>query len=194
VIATCGAAAYTAAADLRAVGLEVTVVDLRQESDCAQEAAAARAAGCEVLTGHTILGSHGRKRVAGLVVAPVDASGAVSATRTLACDCVGLSGGWTPAVHLFSQSRGKLVFDATIDAFIPGASVQAERSAGAARGTYQLAACLQEAGAPGPPRRGSRLSARSRRARRRRASTPSVSCRAAMARGAAAPSSICRTM
>ena len=144
VIATCGASAYPVAADLRAAGLDVTLVDLRQESECAREAAAARAAGCEVLTGHTILGSHGRKRVTDLVVAPVDASGAVGAARILPCDCVGLSGGWTPAVHLFSQSRGKIVFDADLDAFIPGATVQAERSAGAAKGTYQLAACLQE--------------------------------------------------
>ena len=108
-----------------------------------------RAAGCEVLTGHTVVGSHGRKRVTGLVVAPVGRVGAVGTPRTLTCDCVGLSGGWTPAVHLFSQSRGKLSFDATIDAFVPGASVQAERSAGAARGTYQLSACLEEGWAAG---------------------------------------------
>ena len=67
----------------------------------------------------------------------------------LSCDCVGLSGGWTPAVHLFSQSRGRLIFDAAIDAFTPGTSVQAERSAGAARGTYQLQACLEEGWAAG---------------------------------------------
>src|SRR6185369_7152878 len=97
VIATSGASAYTAAADIKAAGLEVAVVDLRQESDCASEAAALRAAGCEVLTGHAVVGSHGRKRVTGLIVAPVSASGAIGAPRTLACDCVGLSGGWTPA-------------------------------------------------------------------------------------------------
>ena len=108
-----------------------------------------RAAGCEVLTGHTVVGSHGRKRVTGLIVAPVGASGAIGTPRTLTCDCVGLSGGWTPAVHLFSQSRGKLRFDATIDAFVPGESVQAERSAGAAKGTYQLSACLEDGWAAG---------------------------------------------
>src|SRR6185503_14165753 len=75
VIATSGASAYTAAADLKTAGLEVALVDLRPESDCAAEAAALRAAGCEVLTGHTVVGSHGRKRVAGLVVAAVGASG-----------------------------------------------------------------------------------------------------------------------
>ena len=27
------------------------------------------------------------------------------------CNCLGISGGWTPAVHLFTQSGGKLKFD-----------------------------------------------------------------------------------
>jgi sarcosine oxidase subunit alpha len=149
VIATSGASAYTAAADLKKAGLEVSLVDLRPEADCAAEAEVLRASGCEVLTGHTVLGSHGRTRVSRLVVAPVGASGALGSARALACDCVGLSGGWTPAVHLFSQSRGKLRFDAAIDAFVPDESAQAVRSAGAANGSYRLSQCLEEGWAAG---------------------------------------------
>ena len=52
-------------------------------------------------------------------------------------------------MHLFSQSRGKLRFDAAIDAFVPGEGVQAERSAGAANGTYALGDCLEEGWAAG---------------------------------------------
>ena len=141
VFATNGASAYRAAADARAAGLHVTIVDTRSEAEIGAERALAQ--GIEILTGHTVVGSTGGKAVSGLVVAPVTA-GRVGARRTLACDCVGMSGGWTPAVHLFSQSRGKLVFRADIDAFVPGASVQAERSAGACAGTYDLAAILAE--------------------------------------------------
>ncbi|HEU4518677.1 MAG TPA: sarcosine oxidase subunit alpha family protein, partial [Microvirga sp.] len=149
VIATSGASAYAAARDARAAGLDVTVVDLRLEADAGPEVAEARAQGVTVLAGHTVVGSTGRKRVTGLIVAPIEAGGRVGARRTLACDAVGMSGGWTPAVHLFSQSRGKLRFDPDLDAFVPGQSAQAERSAGAARGTYDLAACLQEGFAAG---------------------------------------------
>ncbi|HEY0290778.1 MAG TPA: glycine cleavage T C-terminal barrel domain-containing protein, partial [Hansschlegelia sp.] len=109
--------------------------------ECGPEAASLRAAGVDVLTGHTIVGTRGRKRVEGLIVAPFS-NGRVGARRVIVCDCVGMSGGWTPAVHLFSQSRGKLAFDAALDAFVPGVSAQAERSAGAAGGIYDLAACL----------------------------------------------------
>ncbi|WP_020186970.1 sarcosine oxidase subunit alpha family protein [Methylopila sp. 73B] len=141
VFVTSGASAYAAAADAKAAGLEVVMVDLRPERDCAAEAADLRLKGVEVLTGQTVIGTKGRKRVAGLVVAP-SANGTVDARRVIACDCVGMSGGWTPAVHLFSQSRGKLAYDEGRDAFLPGVSAQAERSAGAAAGVYDLASCL----------------------------------------------------
>ncbi len=144
VIATTGASAYRAAIDLKAAGASVTVVDLRLEGDCGTELVAAVHAGVEVLTNHTVIGSHGRQRVTGLIVAKLDGNGAVGAPRVLACDCAGMSGGWTPAVHLFSQSRGKLRFDSGLDAFVPGASVQAETSAGSCRGVYDLAATIAD--------------------------------------------------
>jgi sarcosine oxidase subunit alpha len=67
-----------------------------------------------------------------------------------------MSGGWTPSVHLFSQSRGRLRFDQRLGAFVPGQSAARERSAGACNGTFGLAACLEEGYAAGdqaaPPR------------------------------------------
>ena len=47
--------------------------------------------------------------------------------RRLRCDLLLMAGGWTPSVHLFSQSRGKLRFDETLQAFVPGAAPQHER-------------------------------------------------------------------
>jgi sarcosine oxidase, subunit alpha len=142
VFATSGASAYTAAADAKAAGLDVVLIDVRGEDACGPEVAELRAMGCEVLTGHTVIGSQGRKRVTSLIVAPVDGQGRVGERRTLDCDCVGMSGGWTPSAHLFSQSRGKLRFEPAIDGFLPGAAAQAVRSAGANNGAYDLAACL----------------------------------------------------
>jgi sarcosine oxidase, subunit alpha len=161
VIATNGASAYQVALDLQAAGVEIMLLDVRTESACGPELAALRATGITVLTGHTIVGSTGRKRVTGLIVAPLSASGAPGKRLTLACDCVGMSGGWTPAVHLFSQSRGKLAFADSSDAFVPGKSAQHERSAGASRGTYDLAACLEEGWQAGVAAARTQISARS---------------------------------
>jgi sarcosine oxidase, subunit alpha len=144
VIATTGASAYQSALDLKAAGVDVTIVDLRLEQDCGPELTAAVHTGIEVLTGHTVIGARGRTRVNGLVVARLDAAGGIGVSRILGCDCVGMSGGWTPAVHLYSQSRGKLVFDTALDAFVPGTSAQAEVSVGSCRGVYDLGAGIAD--------------------------------------------------
>ena len=60
-----------------------------------------------------------------------------------------MSGGWTPSLHLFSQSRGKLVFDEALQLFKPGASAQRERSAGACNATFDLSGALAEGEAAG---------------------------------------------
>ena len=62
----------------------------------------------------------------------------------IACDAIAISGGWTPSVHLFSQSRGKLVFDEATRSFLPGAAAQAQTSVGACRGVFDLAEALAE--------------------------------------------------
>ena len=67
----------------------------------------------------------------------------------MACDALLMSGGWTPSVHLFSQSRGKLLFDEAMQVFKPGASAQRERSAGACNATFDLAGALAEGNAAG---------------------------------------------
>ena len=79
-----------------------------------------------------------RLRVSGLGLAHGEA------VEWVACDAVLMSGGWTPSVHLHSQSRGKVVYDEERGMFVPGASVQRERSAGGCKGTFSLAAALQE--------------------------------------------------
>ncbi|MCK5931346.1 MAG: (2Fe-2S)-binding protein, partial [Fulvimarina manganoxydans] len=144
VVATSSASAYRAALDAKAAGIATRIVDIRLEQDCGPELAQARSAGIEVLTGHTVIKALGGKRVKGLVVAPLGNGGSIGSRRTLDCDCVGMSGGWTPSVHLFSQSRGKLAFDAELDAFLPGQSAQAEISAGACHGVYDLKAVIED--------------------------------------------------
>jgi sarcosine oxidase, subunit alpha len=52
-------------------------------------------------------------------------------------------------VHLFSQSRGRLRFDDATQTFLPGQSVERERSAGACRGVYDLVAALADGAAAG---------------------------------------------
>ncbi len=143
--------AYAAALDLAGAGVNVAaLVDLRP-SPRGPLVEAARGRGIEVLGGHAIVATHGARRVSGVEVMRLnDAADAVlGAPRRIECDLVCASGGWNPAVHLFSQSRGRLRFDDEAACFVPGQSVQAERSAGACNGAFRLADCLAQGFAAG---------------------------------------------
>ncbi len=96
----------------------------------------ARAFGIPVHAGARITGTGGRTHVR---FVRTDA-----APGTVHCDTVLMSDGWTPTVHLFSQSRGKLRFDPDSGTFLPGPSAAAEQSAGACAGAFDVAACLAE--------------------------------------------------
>ena len=138
--------AYAAALHLADAGVGMAgIVDLRPNPGGGLPSRA-RARGIEIIGGHAIVGIEGVKGVKSAEVMALDATGegVVGAPRRIACDHILVSGGWNPAVHLFSQSGGKLDFDQALGCFVPGRSVQAERSAGACRGTFDLADCLEE--------------------------------------------------
>ncbi|HVW71290.1 MAG TPA: glycine cleavage T C-terminal barrel domain-containing protein, partial [Steroidobacteraceae bacterium] len=103
----------------------------------------ARHAGLPVQTGTTIVGTGGWLRIDNVRLARVDAHGTVlDGTQIMPCDLLLMSGGFTPTVHLFSQSRGKLAWDAKIQSFIPGEPAERVRSAGACRGVFALTTVL----------------------------------------------------
>src|SRR5690606_19504974 len=52
--------------------------------------------------------------------------------------------GLNPAVQLFCQSQGRLTFDETTAAFVPGEKAQRQDSVGAANGHFGLAEALSE--------------------------------------------------
>ena len=69
--------------------------------------------------------------------------------RRIECDLVALSGGWNPAVHLYSQARGKLRYDDALATFVPDGSPSPITPAGAANGRFDLAGALAEGHAAG---------------------------------------------
>ncbi len=148
VVFTNNDSAYAAALDLAAGGVAVkAVVDCRARAPEALIAALA-AAGIEHAPGSVVLHATGGRALRRVMLAKLDGAG-TSRQREIACDLLAVSGGWNPAVHLHAQSRGRPRYDAGIAAFVPGPPVQAERSAGAARGTFSLAGCLAEGVAAG---------------------------------------------
>ncbi len=149
VVATATDSAYLAAIDLKRAGVNIAVIaDYRAEGGVLT--AAARSEGIRVELGTTICETYGKLRVSAVKIGKIDASGNVKGqTETINCDTVLMSGGWTPTVSLFSQSRGKLAFDAATETFVPGKAAYDQISAGGSRGTFELAKALDEGYAAG---------------------------------------------
>ncbi len=139
--------AYAPAMAMAAGGARVKVADVRTEPGAVADRA--RAVGIEVLPGHAVVSAAGHRKVRGVMVASLGAEGQVGDPRYLRCDLVGMSGGWSPAVHLFSQSGGKLAWRAADACFIPGVPAQTTRVVGRANGTIGLSALMAEAHAAG---------------------------------------------
>ena len=81
-----------------------------------------------------IVAAHGRRRVRGV---DLGISGGRRTTR-IECDLVCVSGGWSPAVHLYSQARGVLRYDERLAAFIPDRCPLPIRAVGAAAGDIDV--------------------------------------------------------
>ncbi|MEM5585872.1 sarcosine oxidase subunit alpha family protein [Roseibium sp. AS2] len=148
-VATACDTAWQAAFDLADQGVEVTAIADMREAPPENLISIARARGIRVEAGCVVTGTLGRKRVRSALLGRLMTSGQVASGGQVDCDAILMSGGWTPTVSLYSQSRGKVVWDAAKGAYVPGTSVQHERSAGAAKGLYGLQATLEDGYAAG---------------------------------------------
>jgi sarcosine oxidase subunit alpha len=147
VVFTNNDSAHAAALALHGAGVAIeAIIDARPESALAGALPrAAMAAGLPIVAGAAIAGAHGARRVSAVDVLPLSGGRA----RRIDCDLVCVSGGWNPAVHLFSQARGTLRYDEALATFLPDHSPLPIVPAGAANGRFDLAAALADGHAAG---------------------------------------------
>ncbi|MGY1736826.1 2Fe-2S iron-sulfur cluster-binding protein [Geodermatophilus sp. SYSU D00684] len=143
VVFTTNDSAYDAALDLSRAGVRVqAVVDARPAGSPRRSEECERA-GIRVLPGAVVTGTRGVERVTHALVAPY-ADGEAGVSSAIPCDLLLVSGGWNPAVHLFSQARGRLRYDEALGAFLPGEELDGLAVAGSAAGVTHLAGCLAD--------------------------------------------------
>ena len=94
----------------------------------------------KVFKGFTIVNTNGYKKInkVSLMKLSKDGQKVIGSKINLSCDCLGVSGGWTPAVHLFTQSGGKLKFREEDQVFIPSKYSSDQVSIGACNGDLTL--------------------------------------------------------
>jgi len=116
------------------------VVDPRAEGP-SESAGALREMGTECLQGSVVIAANGGKslRSVSLQSFEVDSIKPAGSPRQLKCDCLAVSAGWIPLVHLASQAGGAPVWSDAIHAFLPGEARERWIAAGAIRGLFDPA-------------------------------------------------------
>ena len=120
---------WRTAADLVARGVPVAaVIDVRDRAPVAE------VPGARILMGSRVTATRGRRGLKGVTLANGE---------KLALDCLAVSGGWNPNVHLTCHHGGRPVWRDGIAAFVPGADLPGGMAvAGAAGGAFTAAAAL----------------------------------------------------
>ena len=143
--------AYRTAIALKAAGLDVPVILDARSAGGGALAAATKKLGIRVETGKAVAFVKGRGAVTGVAIC--DQAGQGTVLEEIACDCLAMSGGWSPVVHLWSHCGGKLIWDQALAMFRPDPE-KAPRdqkgegfvlAAGAANGHFSLGAVMQDA-------------------------------------------------
>jgi heterotetrameric sarcosine oxidase alpha subunit len=124
--------AHRTARDLALAGVRVAgVIDVRSDAKVTGD--------YPVFPGGRIIATQGRL---GLKSITIEHQGE---TRTIQTDCLAMSGGWNPTVHLTCHMNGRPVWEPGIASFVPrDNAISGMVVAGAARGVFTTSGCLAD--------------------------------------------------
>ena len=132
--------AYETAISLFNKGIKINaVIDIREKVN-SEITNHAEKIGIKIYNSYTIVDTSGYRRIKEVSIMKLSKDGqSVTGSKVkIKCDCLGISGGWTPAVHLFTQSGGKLKFDNEDNVFIPSKYPSDQISIGSCNGEFDL--------------------------------------------------------
>lgn len=145
VVATNNDDAYRTTFDLHASGVRnVVVIDTRTSiGEVLRREVMNRS--ITLHEGVAIRAVKGRRELKGIEIAKHLGGGRLGDDcRTIECDVLAMSSGWTPTIHLYSQAGGSLQYDSKQACLVPEKCAQHVRVAGSANGTFSLQSCLAE--------------------------------------------------
>ena len=135
---------YDTAIEFKKNGINPLIFDVREnsESSTVQEA---KNLGINIKFSHGVVNAKGYLKVNSATIGKLNKDKtSYENLYDVSCDCICVSGNWTPTVHLSSQSGNKLKFDEKVNAFIPNQSRQNESTVGSANGSFTLKESLEE--------------------------------------------------
>ncbi len=141
-IFTSNDSAYETVLSLYKNGVKVnSIIDIRDKSE-SLIVKKVQDIGIKIYWKHTVVNTKGYKRINSIELMKLNekGTGVIGDKINESCDCLGISGGWTPMVHLFTQSGGKLEFNRIDNMFIPNEnkSPSEQISVGSCNGDLEL--------------------------------------------------------
>ena len=134
---------YETAIEFKKNGVDPIVLDTRKDpnSEIIKEA---KELNINIKFSYVVVAAKGYKKVKSADIAKIsDDKKVLSNIENIKCDCICVSGFWTPTIHLASQSGNKTKFNEEIDAFVPSHSKQKETTLGSANGIFTLEETLK---------------------------------------------------
>jgi sarcosine oxidase subunit alpha len=143
--------AYRTAIECVKAGMTVSaIVDTRASVTGGEWQRMAGQLGIELYLGYGVARVHGYRELRGVTLARHLGDGVLGEPGPkLHCDVLGMSGGWTPSIHLYSQAGGKLDFDMDKSAFVPKSCTQQVSCVGACSGDFALLSAIKSGAAKG---------------------------------------------
>ena len=131
--------AYEAAISLFDKGISVKIIDIRKKSD-SEIVKQAQKLGINIYWNSTVTNTFGYKKIKSIEIMNLskDGSNVEGKKNIIKCDCLAISGGWTPMVHMHTQSGGKLNFRENDQVFIPKEKSMDKISVGSCNGEFEL--------------------------------------------------------
>jgi len=135
--------AYETAIEFKKNGIWPIVLDTRMNPD-SEIINEAKSMGIDIRFSHVVIAAKGYKKVKSGEIAKISEDKKdLGKIENISCDCICVSGFWTPTIHLASQSGNKTKFNEKIDAFVPDKPKQNEKTLGAANGIFTLEETLK---------------------------------------------------
>jgi len=146
VIFTSNDDAYETAISLHNKGVKIeAIIDIRKQSsgDLPKKC---NELGMKILWKSTVVYTEGHKKITKVHAMKLseDNRNTIGIKLKINCDLLCVSGGYTPAIHLFTQSGGKLNFNEKKYCFQPGSTPHNQISVGSCNGTFDLKNIIEE--------------------------------------------------
>ncbi len=134
---------YETAIEFKKNGVDPIVLDTRKDAN-SEIIKEAKELNINIKFSYVVVAAKGYKKVKSADIAKISENKKIiSNIENIKCDCICVSGFWTPTIHLASQSGNKTKFNGEIDAFVPSQPKQNETTLGSANGIFTLEETLK---------------------------------------------------